>query len=826
MSEFLDRISKLSPKRLTLLAVELQAKVEALEGRKPEGIAVIGMACRFPGKADNPQSFWALLHTGGDAISVIPPDRWDVNAYYDPDADAPGKIATRWGGFLDHVDLFDPDFFGIAPREAVSMDPQQRLVLEVGWEALEDAGYASDNLHGSRTGVFIGICNSDYSQMNMNQGKEKIDVYMASGSAASVASGRLSYLLGLQGPSISVDTACSSSLLAVHLACQSLKSGESRMALAGGVNVILLPEITITLSRGHMMASDGRCKTFDAAADGFVRSEGCGLVVLKRLSDAIADRDRVLAVIQGSAANQDGHSSGLTAPNGPAQEAVIREALAMAGINAAEVAYVEAHGTGTSLGDPIEIRALGSALGRGRLRDKPLLVGSVKTNLGHLESAAGIAGLIKVVLSLQHGEIPVHLHLKQLNPHVKWEELPIVIPTERRQWPSGQGRRIAGVSSFGFSGTNVHLVVEEAPAEVSMGEERERPIQILALSAKSDGSLKELAAGYAQHLVAHPGEKLGDVCYTANTGRSHFERRMSVVARSGSQVAECLAAFNAGQERAAVIEGWADLTSRPEVVFLFTGQGGQYVNMGRALYESEPVFRGVLERCDELLRPHLEKPLLSVIYPEPGTATPLDQTEYTHVAMFAIQYGLAELWRSWGVEPGMVMGHSVGEIVAATVAGQMSFEDGLRLMRERGRLMQGVARDGMMASLLADEGRAAAALEPYRDRVSIAAVNGPESTVISGEREAVQAIVRQLEGEGVKVKVLKVSNAFHCPLVEPVLEEFERVAREVGYSVPRVALYSRHEAGVGRGGAAAGWKLLAAESAGHGAFFGGDAFGL
>lgn len=429
MTEFADRIRSMSPARLALLALDLEAKLRSMEGAGREPIAVVGLACRFPGAPDA-EAYWRLLVLGTDAIVDVPADRWDADALYDPDPDAAGKVATRWGGFLPEIDRFDAAFFGISPREAITMDPQQRLLLEVGWEALENAGQPPDRLGGTPTGVFVGICNSDYHQLIVDRGAETLDAYLATGSAHSCASGRLSYLLGLQGPSVSVDTACSSSLVAVHLACQSLRAGEARMALAGGVNIICAPLTTVALSRSKMMASDGRCKAFDASADGFVRSEGCGLVVLKRLSDAVADRDRVLGVIRGSAVNQDGRSSGLTAPNGPSQEAVIAAALASAGLAPAQVDYVEAHGTGTSLGDPIEARALGAAYRAGRPSDRPLAVGSVKSNMGHLESAAGVAGLIKIVLMLEHGVIPPTIHLRTLNPLIPWAELPLVVPTE------------------------------------------------------------------------------------------------------------------------------------------------------------------------------------------------------------------------------------------------------------------------------------------------------------------------------------------------------------------------------------------------------------
>lgn len=790
MNNFLERISNLSPKRLALLAMELQAKLEAAERQKSDPIAVIGMSCRFPGGANSPESFWQLLSEGKDVITEIPASRWQVDDYYDPNPDTPGKMATRWGGFIDDFDRFDPQFFGISPREARSMDPQQRLVLEVGWEALERAGYAPDKLTGSKTGVFIGACNSDYYHLMSAGGGDQLDTYTATGSAHSVISGRLSYVLGLQGPSLSVDTACSSSLVAVHLAVQSLRQDECQMALAGGVNILAAVEVTIALSKGNMMAGDGRCKAFDAAADGFVRSEGCGLIVLKRLSQAVADGDNILAVIRGSAINQDGRSNGLTAPNGPSQETVIQEALVNAGLEPHQVSYVETHGTGTSLGDPIEAQALGAVLGRGRTT--PLAIGSVKTNIGHLEAAAGVAGLMKLILTLQHREIPPHLHLQTLNPYIPWAELPLVIPTQRTPWQVEQGQRIGGVSSFGFSGTNAHVIVEEAPIRQPAKLETDRPLHLLTLSAKSEASLEILAKQFEQHLETQPAASLADISFTANGGRAHFNHRLTVVAAEVNEVHQILAAWNKGQQPDGLMHGQIQGSRPPEVVFLFTGQGAQYVGMGRKLYETQPTFRKMLDKCDELLRSYLEHPLLSVIYPEPDQPSLLDQTAYTQPALFAIEYALAELWRSWGVEPAVVMGHSVGEYVAACVAGVFSLEDGLKLVAERGRLMQAISQgqQGEMAAVFADEARVAAAVKPYAERVSISGINGPEHVVISGEKTAIQAVLDTLKTQGIRGRRLAVSIAGHSPLMEPILNRFEQVAAEITFATPKIGIIS------------------------------------
>ncbi len=788
MSDLLDRISQLSPKRLALLVMDLQAKLEASERRKSEPIAIVGMGCRFPGSANNPDLFWENLRDGVDSITDIPASRWDASELYDPDPDAPGKIATLWGGFIDDVDRFEPQFFGISPREAVTMDPQQRLMLEVSWEALENAGYAPDKLSGSKSGVFVGICNNDYAQMILGGDTEFFDMYVSTGGAHSVASGRISYILGLQGPAVSVDTACSSSLVAIYMAVQSLRNGECRMALAGGVNVILAPEVTVTLSKANMMASDGRCKTFDASADGFVRSEGCGVVVLKRLSDALADGDQILAVIRGAAINQDGRSNGLTAPNGPSQVAVIREALADAGLEPHEVSYIETHGTGTSLGDPIEVQALGAALGKGRPAGRPLMIGSVKTNIGHLESAAGVAGLIKLVLSLQHREIPPHLHFNQPSPYIPWDELPVTVPTARTPWEVKDGRRIGGLSSFGFSGTNVHLIVEEAPARQPEPAAVERPIHILALSARNEAALRALAERYVKDLEGKSPESLPDVCFTANAGRAHFNHRLALVAETLPQMRETLAAYLSGDRVDNLTAG--QVGPRLGLAFLFTGQGSQYVQMGRELYETQPAFRQALDRCDELLRPVLGQSLLTVLYPEPGQDSPLNDILFAQPAQFAIEYALAELWRSWGIVPSVVMGHSVGEYAAACAAGVFSLEDGLKLVAARGRLMQSVSLSGEMATVFGSAERVAEAIKPYADRVSIAAVNGPESVVISGEKVAVQAVIDILKEERIRARRLQVTTASHSPLMEPLLEAFMKTAREVTYHPPQIDLIS------------------------------------
>jgi len=562
------------------------------------------------------------------------------------------------------------------------------------------------------------------------------------------------------------------------------------MALAGGVNLMLLPEIHMNFCRARMLAPDGRCKTFDGAADGYVRGEGAGVVVLKRLADAVANGDRVLAVIRGAAVNQDGRSSGLTAPNGPSQEAVIRAALDNAGLRPADVDYVEAHGTGTSLGDPIEVGALRAVLGEGRTPEQALLVGSVKTNIGHLEAAAGVAGLIKVVLSLEHEEIPAHLHLRQPNPHIDWSSRSLKVTTERTPWMRGARPRIAGVSSFGFSGTNAHIVLEEAPpAPVGPTAGIDRTQHVLTVSARTEKALGSAARRLADHIAAHPDERLSDVAYSANTGRAQLPHRLAVVALDPGSARAGLLAAAAGQESPAVWTGVA-AARVPDVAFLFTGSGAQYAGMGRQLFETEPGFRRTLLQCEEILRDSLAQPLLSVMYPSAGVSTPLDDAAYTQPALFALEYALAELWRSWGIEPAAVLGHSTGELVAACVAGVYSLEDGLRLITERGRLMQSLPVAGGMAALFTDEASVTAAMARIGGALWLAAVNAADNVVVSGGEEPLQALVAEFEARGVKSKRLAISNAFHSPLVEPMLDDLERAASRVTHHDRQVDLVS------------------------------------
>jgi acyl transferase domain-containing protein/7-keto-8-aminopelargonate synthetase-like enzyme/acyl carrier protein len=756
-----------------------QPQTPASKGLEP--IAVVGMACRFPGGAD-PDEFWNFLARGGDAVREIPAERWDIDAYYDPDPDAKGKMYTRSGAFVSDFDHFSAAFFGISPREAQFMDPQQRQLLEVHWEALENAGIVPQRLSAQQLGVFVGIGTTDYGDLLSARGPMGSDAYNGTGGSHAAAAGRLSYLLGVRGPSLAVDTACSSSLVTVHLAMMSLRSGESDIALASGVTLNFAPDVFISLCKARMLSPDGRCKTFDASANGYVRGEGCGVLVLKRLSDAVAAGDNVLALLRGSATNHNGRSSGLTVPSGPAQQEVIRTALRNAGVDPSEIGFVEAHGTGTAVGDPIEAGALGAVFAG---RSSPLLVGSVKTNCGHLEWAAGVCGLIKVILSMDRGVIPPNLHFRQPNPMIPWDKLPIRIVTEPTPWPDG--KRLAGVSSFGFGGTNAHVVVEQAPARPDASPAVKRPMHVLALSAKSEAALRRLADRMAEAADRVSSETLGNFCYSANTGRSQFEYRLAMPTGSNRDLAAGLREF-AGRVAARAVKTGRQTQDVPGLAMVFTGQGSQRPGMGRKLYETQPLFRRVLEHCDALLCGSLDRPLLELLYAEsdPG----IDQTRYTQPALFAIEYALAQLWQSWGVVPDAVLGHSVGEYVAACIAGVFDLADALKLIAARGRLMQALPHDGAMFAVRAGEARVAPLLEPFRTAVSFAAVNGPDDVVISGEARALESIAAVLRDQGVHVQRLNVSHAFHSPLMEPMLEEFAAIARAIPFHQPRLTLIS------------------------------------
>ena len=806
MAGEMDRPTNLSPVRVALMIKQLRSRIEGVEWLGREPIAIVGAACRFPGEADGLDGFLHLLSEGRDAVSLIPEARWDLGAYYDADPDAPGKMYSRHAALLADPYRFDAEFFGIAPREAQRMDPQQRLLLETAWSALEDAAILPSSLAGSSSGVFVGACANDHTVTEF-QDPTSIEAYSSSGAAHSIIANRFSYLLDLRGPSLTVDTACSSSLVAVHLACQSLRSGEVDLAIAAGVNVVLEPEGNIALSKARMMAADGRCKTFDARADGYVRGEGCGVVVLKRLADALRDRDIIHAVIRGSAVNQDGRSNGLTAPNLLAQVALIRGALGNAGLDADQVAYIEAHGTGTVLGDPIEVDALREVYGRGSL---PCALGSVKTNFGHLEGAAGIAGLLKAVLSVEHARIFPHLHFQRLNPSLALDGCRFFVPLEAAQWPAGS-RRCAAVSSFGFGGTNAHVIVEQAPAvEAAAPASADRSASLLLLSARNPRTLSALAQRYAKYLAEHPESSLADVCFTSNTTRTAFPTRLAIVASSEREARAALERASAAQPEHSPPSGCDAL----KVGFLCTGQGSQYVRMGRELYEAEGVFRRELERCLGELG---DGGALWRVMNGEGGEEELERTEHAQPALFAIGYALSKLWQSWGVEPAAVLGHSVGEYVAATVAGCLEPEAAMRLVSERGRLMQRAKSGGGMLAVFGEE-------EEVRELcveewgLSVAAENGGGEWVYSGPEAALGLLGERCAERGLKTRKVKTSHAFHSAALDEILDEFERACGGVESRAPRLALVSNVSGRV-KGDAPDGkyWRRQARETVRFGA---------
>lgn len=749
----------------------------------PNHIAVVGMWCKFPGGCEGPDQFWDFLQAGGDAITPVPEERFAIEDFYSPGDPEPGKMNTNQGGFLEDIDRFDANFFGISPREAIVTDPQQRILLEVAWHALEQAGINPEQVKKTKTGVFIGASGSDYGRMVFSV-PERLNLYSGTGVSSSILSNRISYFLGAQGPSMTIDTACSSSLVAVHTACSSLINKDSDMALAGGVNLILSPEMTIIFSQAGLMAPDGRCKVFDTTADGYVRSEGCGVLILKRLEDAKRDGDRIWGTILSSAINQDGQSNGLTVPNGEAQQKVISEAIQRAGISPDEVAYLEAHGTGTRVGDPIEVASAGAVLGQSRTN--PLLLGSVKSNIGHLEQAAGVAGLIKVLLAMKHEEIPANLHFNSPNPLIDLESIPARVPTGKTPWKrTSETARIAGVSGFSFGGTNAHVILSDY-AEENQTEHSLRTDTALCLSARTSEDLRNLAAGYADWLNNNRSIPLDKVCREASK-RASFPHRLASTARTPESMAEQLQNYVAGKQNVGLFTGKG--RQEPRTAFLFTGQGSQYFGMGRSLYEQFPTFRKALDTCDALLRPHLSLSLLDLLFHTPDSSELLDETGYTQPALFSLEYALATQMMEWGIIPDIVMGHSVGEYAAACIAGIFSLEDAIRLISARGKLIQSLPNGGAMAAVFADKATIAQLL-PKDNSIEIAAENGPQNTVLSGLETKLEGVLAELQEHNIGGTKLSVSHAFHSEQMTPILDKFEAIASMVTYNEPKIPVIS------------------------------------
>ena len=781
-----SRISGMSAQQRTKLAEEFN-KISRVAVAEP--VAVVGIGCRFPGDVTGPESFWDLLVEGRSAISRIPADRWDADAFYHPDPLTPGRMTTKWGGFVPDIAGFDAEFFGITPREAAAMDPQQRMLLEVAWEALEHAGIPPDSLVGTRTGVMMGVYFNEYQSM-LGASAENVDAYSGTGNAHSITVGRISYLLGLRGPAVAVDTACSSSLVAVHLACQSLRLRETDLALAGGVSITLRPETQIAISAWGLLSPQGRCATFDAAADGFVRGEGAGVVVLKRLTDAVRDGDHVLAVVRGSAVNQDGRSNGVTAPNTAAQCDVIADALRSGDLAPESVNYVEAHGTGTVLGDPIEFEALAATYGRG---EGKCALGAVKTNIGHTEAAAGIAGFIKACLAVQRGQIPPNLHFSQWNPAIDASLTRFFVPTENTWWPAGEGPRRAGVSSFGLGGTNAHVVIEQGPDLASVPERGcDTRVSTLVVSGKTAARVAATASVLADWMAgAGTQVALADVAHTLNHHRARQAKFGTAVARERAQAVAGLRALAAGESAPGVV-ACAEGSHGPGTVFVYSGRGSQWAGMGRQLLADEPAFAAAVAELEPVFVQQAGFSLLEVI----TTGRELVGIEQIQLGLIGMQLTLTALWRSYGVTPDVVIGHSMGEVAAAVVCGALTPAEGLRVTATRARLMAPLSGQGGMALLGLDVAATEALIADY-PQVTLAIYNSPRQTVIAGPTQQIDALIAQVRAQNRFAGRVNIEVAPHNPAMDALQPQMRSELADLAPRTPSIPIISTTYAEVG-----------------------------
>ncbi|MGE8005867.1 type I polyketide synthase [Lysinibacillus sp. NPDC093216] len=757
-----------------------------LNATDKDSIAIVGVSCRFPAGGNSPEEFWDILMNGKDGISNMPEERWDIEKFYSPDKGEPGKLYTKKGGFLNiPIEQFDAKFFNISPKEAYALDPQQRMLLELTWEAFENSGINIGNYFGSNTGVYVGIAGEEYSFAHYKSGDlRKIDAYSLTGTTFSTACGRISYTFGFEGPSMVLDTACSSSLTALHVACKALEAGEVDTAVVAAANLMISPAVHVCFSKLEAISVDGRSKSFDASANGYGRGEGAGVIILKRLKDAEKNDDNILGVVRGTAVNQDGKSNGLTAPNGLAQEKVIKKALNDARLNESDIDYIEMHGTGTKLGDPIEVKAVVETYGKNRTKENPLKIGSVKSNIGHLEAAAGMASIIKVLLSFKNDVIPGNLYFENPNPFIQWDKSPVKVVESNSDWKSEGKIRRVGINGFGFGGSNAHIIIEEPPKIKTVIKNSSDPIYILKLSAKSERSLQDNIRNYLNYMKSD-SVNIKDVVYTNNISRFDFDYRFTVSGRTKKEIMNRMEAYLINGNKIGIstnINEPIKFKKETEVVFLFTGQGSQYVGMGKELYDNNPTFREVFDECDKLFKPFLLKSLVDLIYSGKCTNEEVEKTLYAQPLIFTIEYSVCKMWEKIGVKPSVVLGHSIGEYAAAVVAGIMNLNDAVKLVAIRGRLMDSAPGEGAMLSIYANENTVNKLIEKYDDALSLAIYNAENNIVVSGEKNAIEELAKEAERQKIKVARLYVSHAFHSNLMIPILEDFKEIASQVKFN--------------------------------------------